>query len=289
MKKLTILLCGCLVFGFMANADPDELAELQKILQATRSSWQAGETSVSQMTPYEQEALLGLLPGISDIRNLPEETIEEMPVRAEEYITPHTSIKNQGNCGSCYSFGACASYESNKLLNDKETFDLSEQWFMMKAKDIGPYGGCKGWYLDKSMDLLKDHGTAAENDCKYLATEKACPSEAKAKFKIKSYARTTDINTIKKALHDYGAVYVGFAVFSDFSYYKTGYYEHKSGYKRGYHAVAIVGYDKEGWKVKNSWGTGWGDNGYFWIKYNQMDNDVEFGKCFGGSFYIDEK
>jgi len=286
MKKLAVLFCIFLVLGFTVNADPDELAELQKILQTSRASWEAGETTFSQLSPIEQESLLGLLPGIGNMETLPEETISSEIVRAERYEAPHTGVRNQGSCGSCYSFGACASYESNMMVKNKGTFDLSEQDFMMKAKAIGPYGGCRGWYLDKAMDLLKDKGVADENECPYKAVEQACPSSAKAKHKSNGWARTSDKETIKGALQKYGAVYVGFAVYSDFSYYKKGHYEHKSGYKRGYHAVAVVGYDDLGWYVKNSWGPGWGDKGYFWIKYNQMDNEIQFGKCFGGSFYV---
>jgi C1A family cysteine protease len=285
MKKFAIIACAFLMFASLVQAEPNELKELQQILQATRGSWTAGETSFSQLNSFEQEELMGLLPGIGDINNLPNEAKTDMPQREEKHNAPHTPIKDQGQCGSCYSFGACAIYESNKMLGGK-TLDLSEQWFMMEAKRIGPYGGCKGWYLDTSMNLMQNVGVADEADCKYLAVEKACPSGTTAKYKIAGWERTTDIETIKQALHKNGAVYVGFAVFSDFSYYKEGYYQYTSGYKRGYHAVAVVGYDDKGWNVKNSWGTGWGNKGFFQILYSQMTNEVEFGTCFGGSYYI---
>jgi C1A family cysteine protease len=286
MSKIAILLCVCLALGAMINANPDELAQLQNILQQTRGSWEAAETSFSQLSAIEQEQMLGLLPGVFDMENLPEETISEEMVRLTDYEAPHTPIRDQGSCGSCYSFGASASYESYMLTKHNKTCDLSEQDFMMKAKATGPYGGCSGWYLDTSMNLLKDQGVADEYDCGYKAKEESCPSSAKAKNQIKEWAVTSDKSTIQNALQNNGAVYVGFAVYSDFSYYSTGYYEYTSGYRRGYHAVAVVGYDNTGFTVKNSWGTGWGDNGYFKIKYNQMDNAIQFGTCFGGSYYI---
>lgn len=287
MRKSAFLLGLCVVVAAIANADPDELAQLQKILQETRASWQAGETSFSQLSPIEQERMLGVLPGISDMQNLPSETIVEEQVRDERHLVPHTPIKNQGQCGSCYAFGAVAIYESNKKMKGS-TFDLSEQDFMMKAKAIGPHGGCQGWYLDTSMALMQNQGVAEEADCPYKAFEQACPTSAKTKHKVLRWTRTTDVNTIKNFLHQNGAVYVAFAVYTDFSYYKTGYYEYTSGSLRGYHAVAIVGYDDQGWRVKNSWGTGWGDQGYFWIKYSQMTNAIQFGTSFGGSYCIQE-
>jgi C1A family cysteine protease len=239
------------------------------------------------MNPIDQEKLLGLLPGIFEPSNLPEETIDFTPVRDVRYETPHTGIRNQGQCGSCYAFGACATFEGWKKLKG-ETHDLSEQYFMMKAKQIGPYGGCSGWYLDTSMNLLKNNGVCDESACPYKAYESACPSNVQATHKIETWASTTDINTIKSALQKYGPIYVGFAVYNDFMSYSGGIYRYTSGSLRGYHAVAIVGYDDTNkcFKVKNSWGTSWGESGYFRIAYDQMNNAVKFGTCFGGSFYI---
>lgn len=284
MKKLVVVLC---VFALtvIANAQDTDLQSLQDILRESGASWTAGETSVSRMSPIEQESLLGLLPGIYNLESFPPETVESTMVRASQFEAPHTPVRNQLQCGSCYSFGACASYEGWRLRQGVTT-DLSEQWFMMKAKQIGPQGGCNGWYLDTSMNLLKNHGVANESACQYKGVEQNCPSSAKVEHKIGGWASTKDANTIKNALHNNGPVYAGFAVYNDFMSYTGGYYEYKTGSLRGYHAVAIVGYDQTGFKVKNSWGTGWGERGYFRIKYSQMTNSVQFGTCFGGSYYI---
>jgi C1A family cysteine protease len=270
----------------MANAQDRELQALQDLLRASNASWTAGETSVSRMSAMDQEKLLGLLPGVYDLSSFPRETIISTPVDRAGYDAPHTSIKNQASCGSCYSFGACATYESWRLVTTGVTTDLSEQYFMMKAKAIGPYGGCSGWYLDTSMNLLKNYGVCAETCCPYKGAESACPSTCTGEYKISSWSSTTDKTTIQNALKQYGLVYVGFAVYNDFMSYSGGYYAYTSGSLRGYHAVAVVGFDDVGFKVKNSWGTGWGESGYFRIKYDQMTNSVQFGTCFGGSFYI---
>jgi C1A family cysteine protease len=288
MKKLMFV--GLCLVLCLSVVQADELQELQKILNATRGSWVADHTSVSHLSAAEQQQMLGLLPGVYNLAILPKESKDNTEVRSTRYVVPHTPIRNQGSCGSCYSFGASASYESYMKIKG-QTLDISEQDFMMKAKAIGPYGGCSGLYLDTSMNLLKNKGVADESACPYKAYEAACPSSAVAKHKISSWACTTDLNTIKNALQKYGAVYCGFAVYTDFSYYSGGVYRYTSGSLRGYHAVCIVGYDdsKQAFYVKNSWGTGWGERGYFWIGYDQMKNSVKFGTCFGGSYYITAK
>lgn len=292
MKSLVIMLA--LVFVLSVSAD-EFLNQLQSILNQQRGSWTAAETDVSKMNAFEQESLCGLLPNIPDVESVMEVSREEL---SRAYMLKDTPIKNQASCGSCYSFGASACYEGWKLNTASQSFDLSEQYFMMKAKEIGPYGGCSGWYLDTSMNLLKNYGVPAESCCPYKGYEAACPSTCTGNYKISSWSSTTDLNTIKAALASGKPVYAGFAVYTDFSYYAGGVYRFTSGSLRGYHAVCIFGYDdtKQCFIVKNSWGTGWGcdtqgngqasNRGYFLIGYDQMNNSVQFGTCFGGSFYI---
>jgi len=282
MKKLVVCLC---VFALATMANAQDIQSLQQLLRDTNASWTAAENEISRMSPMEQESMLGLLPGIYNLAEFPEESSLSAPEERGGYETPHTPIRNQGQCGSCYAFGACATYEGWRLLGGTTT-DLSEQWFMMKAKQIGPSGGCSGWYLDTSMNLLKNHGVVNESQCPYRAAEANCPTGLVPSHKISAWASTTSKATIQNAIRQYGPVYAGFAVYTDFSSYSGGYYEYKTGSLRGYHAICVVGYDDIGFKVKNSWGTGWGDKGYFKIKYSQMTNSVQFGTCFGGSFYI---
>jgi hypothetical protein len=68
-----------------------------------------------------------------------------------------------------------------------------------------------------------------------------------------------------------------FTVYEDFYYYTGGVYVHTSGSSVGGHCISIVGYNDEGqyWIAKNSWGTGWGEQGFFQIGYGQCGIDSE--------------
>jgi len=281
MKKLFVL---ALVLCLSLSAQ--SLEELQTIIDANGGSWQAKD--YNQRAEFE----LGLLPGI----NFPERTFteerDEILSLPSSYFAPTTPVKNQASCGSCYSFAACGTYESWYKIKTGATVDLSEQDFMMKAKQIdgNGNGGCNGWWLDTAMNLLKNYGVTSEANCPYKGYEAACATTGN-QYKISAWGSTnssTDVAVLKNAVYKYGALLCGFAVYSDFSYYGSGVYKYSSGYLRGYHAVLLVGYDdaKQAFKVKNSWGTGWGENGYFWIGYDQMTNVVKFATCFGGAFYI---
>lgn len=90
---------------------------------------------------------------------------------------------------------------------------------------------------------------------------------------------TNDVHAIKTALLN-GPVPGGMDVYTDFFYYTGGVYEQSWGNYEGGHAVIIIGWDdgNQCWIVKNSWGTGWGEDGYFRIKYNNCKIGVDAGK-----------
>jgi hypothetical protein len=72
---------------------------------------------------------------------------------------------------------------------------------------------------------------------------------------------------------------VQFRVYSDFYYYRGGVYSYSGGYYEGNHAVLVTGYDDstQSFTVKNSWGAGWGEAGYFRVAYSQLSSTIMFG------------
>ena len=85
--------------------------------------------------------------------------------------------------------------------------------------------------------------------------------------------------TIKTALIKYGPLPTAMMVYEDFMHYKTGVYSYTTGKKLGGHAILLVGYNDDGqyFILKNSWDTGWGENGFFRIAYSEMNSVVSLG------------
>ena len=84
-----------------------------------------------------------------------------------------------------------------------------------------------------------------------------------------------DINSIKIAISTFGSVVAGFEVFEDFKDYTEGIYKYQTGELLGWHGVSIVGYNDDPgyWICKNSWGTDWGEDGWFKIAYGECKID----------------
>jgi len=176
-----------------------------------------------------------------------------------------TPVKNQGQCGSCWAFSATGGLEGAWMKKTGDLISMSEQEML----DCGP-GSCQGGMMGPAWDTVKK-GEETEEDYPYHARDQKCQFDAS-----KSVAKTTGWKNVghteaalEKALFEVGhpisiAVHVG----SSFQHYSHGIYkDHLCRWGRLNHAVLAVGYnkDKDGehyWIVKNSWGTGWGEDGY---------------------------
>ncbi|HQN19272.1 MAG TPA: C1 family peptidase [Syntrophobacteraceae bacterium] len=280
---LAVVVVGVAVVQVI-GAGAQTVADLNRQIAEENLSWTAGETSLSQLSPEERQARLGGLPTPEEnIRPEqiwePEELdgVEGLPVdydlRSLNRITP---VKDQGNCGSCWAFAAVANLESLARKKNKDLI-LSEQ----NVLDCSA-GTCAGWYLDTTFNFLKSYGTCLQSFYPYTAVKGSCqtfPMAAKLKsWKwINPYGTPTDAyNTkIKKFIYKKKQpVSCRMEVYTSFFDYESGVYQHlPCDTMEGGHFVLIIGWGKtlegvEYWICKNSWGTGWGQDGYFWIKMN---------------------
>ncbi|MEO6902220.1 MAG: C1 family peptidase [Bacteroidia bacterium] len=179
-----------------------------------------------------------------------------------------TPCKNQGSCGSCWTFAACGSFESVIKIFDGVTRDLSEQWLVNCDKR---FTGCSGGWCPNSM--FKTLGAVYEVDQKYAGANGTCKSSYTYHEKINgSYELSTNptVAQIKQAIYDYGPVWAAIDAGSNFQNYKSGGVMSKSDGTQVNHAIVLVGWDDAtgSWVLRNSWGSSWGENnGYMRIKY----------------------
>ncbi len=281
------------------------LDEIRSALKAAGDPWVAGVTSLSELPLAEKMKYLGVTPppgepGVEEIElrwksmemSLKTQALGTvgMPsaydlrsIGGKNFVTP---IRNQKSCGSCVAFGTVATVESNLRLqrsNPDLAVDLSEaHLFFCYGRDKG--ATCStGWWPNEALDAFKSGGVAdeacysyddglAKQDCSGL-----CANWKDRVTKITGYtAMTGNPAKIKEWIsNNVGPVCACFIVYEDFFSYTSGIYKYVSGAKAGGHCVTIVGYnDSLGyWICKNSWGTGWGEQGFFRIAYGQCGID----------------
>jgi len=203
-----------------------------------------------------------------------------------------TSIKNQGQCGSCYAFGSYAAMESCiKIKSNKPelSIDLSEQYMVSCGKDwVSGINGCEGAYLDSIFQFIETYGAIPESCFPYTSgysgsvppCSNKCSNWEDLVIRIDDWGSVSSSqSSIKNALIQHGPLPTGMEIYGNFYDYSEGIYE-PSGSLSGHHIVTIVGYnDNPGyWICKNSWGKYWGENGWFRIKYGvcEIEQDTVY-------------
>lgn len=295
-KSLFISLAVCLLCMVQSPTWGQNLTltELRQELQARGARWQAGETSMTRLSGEEQKRRLGLIrfPSFTgpDSQSLPAVSLSTVAVpptldwrnNGGNYVT---SVKNQGSCGSCWAFAATAGLES-LMLRYKQTpnvdLNLSEQVLV----SCGGAGSCAGGDPETASTFFLQSGLPSESCYPYTTSDgscsTACPGWQASTQPLSnwlSFGRITSVDTMKSLLYTYGPLPTLLAVYQDFFAYTGGIYHHVSGDGVGGHAVLLVGYDdvNQCFIVKNSWGTGWGEQGFFRIAYSEMTGPTMFG------------
>jgi len=184
-----------------------------------------------------------------------------------------TPVKNQGQCGSCWAFSTTGSVEARYAISTGKLNSLSEQELVSCAGAQGN-NGCRGGLMDYGFEyVIAQKGLCSEASFPYDAvTEKLQCSSKRSKCgdhidTISSYqdVQHNSSDQLETALAQ-GPVSIAIeADQSAFQLYTKGILMGTCGKKLD-HGVLAVGYNNEGtdhyWKVKNSWGPNWGEQGY---------------------------
>jgi C1A family cysteine protease len=193
-----------------------------------------------------------------------------------------SSVKDQGSCGCCWAFATMAAVESNWLKNGYGSFDLSEDNLINCQRY--DYGQCDGGNFYMSSSMFGRHaGPVLESLDPYGDTTgaKFCPGGMFGPLRPTAYIPDVrflpgDINTIKQALQDHGAV-AATMYWNNASYNAMNFTYLYNGVAGAPHCVTVVGWDDNmitasanpgAWIIKDSYGTGWANQGYFYISYD---------------------
>jgi inhibitor of cysteine peptidase len=201
-------------------------------------------------------------------------------------------VRNQGSCGSCWSFGTVGVMESAVKKGGGPLTDFSEQFLISCNKD--------GWSCNGGLTANKYHyntlgtsqtaiGAVLESAKPYTASNGTCTTSYSHPYKLSGWAFITGsewtmptVDQIKNAIYTYGPITAGVCVDSGWYSYTSGIYKPLSNVCNGStnHQIVLVGWNDatSSWILRNSWGSSWGENGYMRIAWDPTGTTSRVGE-----------
>lgn len=237
--------------------------------------------AVNEFTDLSQEEFLGRYTGLTDASDLPG---KPYPIDGHQLgsssAAPYAfdwrsrgvvnAVRNQGSCGSCWAFAVSETLASACMISKNVSVPPLSAQQLVDCNTRN--GGCNGGLPGKAYTYIYKAGglntastytyTGKRGLCKVNRNHTVCP--------IKGYhtVRGTEIQ-IAAALYNLCPFVIGVDA-SKWQFYQGGVALSSQCGKKTNHAVQLVGYNAEAtlpyWIVRNSWGTGWGDNGYIYLQ-----------------------
>jgi len=190
-----------------------------------------------------------------------------------------TPVKNQGQCGSCWSFSTTGSVEALNFMYTGNLISLSEQNLIDCSGSFGN-GGCSGGLMDDAFRyIIANNGIDKEDNYPYQAVQGSCRFQSAwtgASIKSFSDVQSGNEGALTNTINQQPVSVAIDASHQSFQMYQSGIYsESQCSTTSLDHAVLAIGYGSNNgdyYIVKNSWGTSWGMNGYIWMSRNNNNN-----------------
>ncbi len=270
-----------------AAEEPINLQVIREAIAEKGLNWivaDYGRTFALGLTPNRKPVRASEAPFTSSGIDLPD-YIDWGP-NGLDFVSP---VKDQESCGACWAFAAVGALESTIAVSNNTPgtfYDLSEQILISCCASAN---GCSGGSTLDAARFLYTAGTYYENCFTYqsddIPCDESCSEWRDYSFIIQSYQPITwTLAALKEAIFLHGPIQSTMDVYEDFYSYSDGVYEYTTGDKLGGHAIILIGYkDTPGYYgggyfiCKNSWGTDWGEAGFFKVGYSQVSDAMEFG------------
>lgn len=223
-----------------------------------------------------------------DHRDIPFVVSEERAVLPPvwDMTAAQPPVYDQGNEGSCVGNGCSGRFDFQRKLQGLPFMTPSRQFVYYNARRIeGTTKSDSGAQIRDGIKALAKYGVCPETEWPYLSTNMTKKPTAKVykdalkNIVVQYQSVAQDLNTMKACLAGNSPIVIGFSVYESFEsdeVAKTGIapLPGKNEQLLGGHCVEIVGFSdpKQVWICRNSWGTSWGNKGYFTLPYSYLTN-----------------
>nr|RZC37300.1 cathepsin B [Asbolus verrucosus] len=309
MKFLALFIVTVTTSAVFAEVDVLSQKFIDSINQK-QSSWVAGRNFPENTTKEYLRKLNGFLGIHHDPNYKPKVKVHDIVGDIPETFDARTKwpncaslnrIRDQGSCGSCWAFASVESMSDRICIHSSGSTQ-----FIFSAEDLlsccTSCGDCGGGYMMTALDFWIEQGIVSGGDinsnegCRpYTAgpynngETPTCTKSCRNGYSLgysqdkhygsEDYVVSSAIEQIQYEVLNNGPIIVNFEVFDDFYNYQSGVYRYVSGGSAGFHVVKIIGWGVENgqpyWLIANSWGSNWGDNGFFKMLRGRNECGIE--------------